>query len=367
MGIYNISKAESTDMTNTFTATTVTPLHTDGVTGGKETTYTNTKWADHWGYFNTHPELKSAILMKSIWNVGKGYTADPRTTIILERIRGMGKDNFQDIIFNMDVCRHIGRDSFAEIIRDEKTGILLNLKVLDPSSIRIVVNESGTIERYEQVSKLGNKKEAIHTFTPKQIFHLSCDRLADQIHGISKIESLEPTLLAELESFNDLKKVMHQQAKPFIIFRISEDNPTKLAEFKAKLDTLRNLGEDLLIPADDKTITTEVVQVNVNAVILAWRQDIINRFYRALGLPLIIFGSGGSTESGGKMEYLAHEQVFENEQRYLEQQIWNQLRIRINLISPVSMAENLMADEAKDQSASGMPQGLEIQKGDVKA
>lgn len=363
MGIYNISNADSTNMTNAFTATAITPLSTDGVTGQKETTYTNTKWRDFWAYFNDHPELKAAILMKGIWDCGKGYTADSRTTIILDRIKGMGKSTFNDILFNMDVCRYIGRDSFAEIIRDEKTGILINLKPLDPSSIRIVVDESGQIIRYEQISKLG-LKNPVKKFKVNDIFHLSCDQLADQIHGISKIESLETTMLADIESFADVKKIMHQQAKPFIIFKLAEDDPIKIKDFKARLDRLRNLGEDLIIPADNNTLSHEVVQLNPSAMVLAWRQDIMNKFYRALGLPLIIFGSGGSTESGGKMEYLAHEQVFEYEQRYLESQVWNQLKLRINLVSPVSMAENLMADEKKDMSASGMPQGLEIQPQD---
>ena len=75
-----------------------------------------------------------------------------------------------------------------------------------------------------------------------------------------------------------------------------------------------------------------------------------------------MFGSSGTTESGGKIEYLAHEQIFEKDQKYLEQQIWNQLFIRIDLIPPVTLLENLQNDEAKDAN-----QGLEFQPSDMTA
>ena len=66
------------------------------------------------------------------------------------------------------------------------------------------------------------RSKVIATFKPSEMFHLSNNRLADQIHGISDIESLDKTLLAELESFDDVTKVMHRQAKPFIIFKLKQ-------------------------------------------------------------------------------------------------------------------------------------------------
>jgi len=301
--------------------------------------------------------------MKGIWDVGKGYTADPETTVILDHITGWGKDTFQDLLFNLDVCRYVGRDSFAHIIRDKESGELINLKVLDPSSIKICVDENGILTKYIQVSKVAGRADK--EFKPNEIFHLSNNRLADQIHGISVIESMDKTLLADLESFDNVRKTMNRQAKPFIIFKWKTDDETKIANMKARIDALRNLGEDLHLPDEDDVLGWEVVQVNVSETILAWRQDVTNRFYRALGLPLILFGAQGSTESGGKMEYYAHEQVFEHEQRYIENQVWQQLNLKINLIPPQSMAQGLAADENKDQSASGMPQGLEMQPGDI--
>lgn len=359
MSNLDISHSSNSDYDNTTDNYEISAKNTDGIGAGKETFYTNTLWSTHFGYFNSSPELKSAILMKATWVVGKGYECDARTKVILEHISGYGKDTFDDILFNMEVCKRIGRDSFAQIIRKED--IIVNLKPLDPASMRIVFGDDGIILRYEQITKLGNKTE-IKKFKPEDIFHLSNNRLADQVHGISDIESLEPTLLAELESFDDTKKVVHQQARPFIIWKLKTDDETKIEAFKSKIDNARNKGNDTYVPDDENLITWEVVNVNPNQVVLAWRESVKNRFYRALGLPQVIFGQAQATESGGKVEYLAHEQIFEKDQRYLEKQIWAQLGLKINLISPVSLLEALQNDEAKDAQNA-----ITLQQNDVTA
>jgi len=351
--------AEYSNMTNVVDDVTVDTKSIDGVSSQKETEWMNTDWTKWWGYFNNIPDLQSALLMKSIWNVGKGWTADASTKGILELIDGWGKDTFDDILFNMDVIRNVGGDSFAEIIRN-KDDTLVNLKPLDPETMKIIVDEKGIIKRYEQTSKIkGNPPKK---FKPEEIFHLTCNRLADQIHGISRIAAVEDIILANNENFVDLKKLMHHQVKPFIMWKLKTDDQTKINEIVNKIDKARNLGEDMFIPDDDDAVSYEIVQVNISDAVFSWRNDIRNQFYRTFGLPLIIFGSGGSTESGGKIEYLAHEQVFSADQRYLELQIWNQLGIKIKLNPPVTLLENLQTDEKKDAN-----QGLEIQPNDVTA
>ena len=364
MSNLDISQSQTSNNANQIDNYEVTPLNTEGIGAGKETTYINSMWTIHWGYFNEHPELKSAIIMKAIWNVGKGYTCDAMTKVILDHITGWGKDTFDDILFNMEIVRRVGRDAFAEVVREDNEDLLsplLNIKVLDPSSIRIHMNDKGILDHYEQISKLGSKIQ-IKKFKPFQIFHLSNNRIADQIHGISDIESLDKTLLAELESFTDTKKLMHTQAKPFIIFKMKTDDTDKINDFVMKVGNCRNNGDDLFIPDDENLLTYEVVQINPSQFILAWRQDIRNRFYRALGLPQVIFGQAQATETGGKMEYYAHEQVFEHDQRFIEKQIWQQLGLKIDLIPPQSLMEALGTDETKDHQNA-----LTMQPNDITA
>jgi len=358
---FGIGNTVLSNVTNIVKDVTVTPLNTDGATGQDEYTWQNTEWTNYWGYFNDEDlgELKNAFIMKSIWTVGKSYIADAETSVILDHISGWGKDTFNDIMFNMDLISRLAGDSFAEIIRDEKTGTLLNLKVLDPSSIKIVVDKKGILKRYEQVSKITG---TVIKFEPRDIWHLSHNRFADSVHGISDIVSLKNTILAEKESFRDTKKLMHRQVRPFIIFKLGTDDPTKINDFKNKADSALNLGENMYVPFDANTLSYEVVQVNLSAVVLNWRDSLRQKFYRSLGLPLTVFGAASGNESQSKIEYLAHEQVFAQSQRFMEESILKQLYLEIKLNSPVTLLENLQQDEAKDAN-----QGMEIQPQDVTA
>src|SRR3990167_5843464 len=176
----NISSAASSNLTNVVIDLAPDNLSVDSPQTTEETIWQNSEWTKQWGYFNSIPELHSAMIMKSIWNVGKGYTADAETKVILDHITGAGKDTFCDILFNMDLVARISGDAYAEIMRDESSGILINLKPLNPENIRVVYDKKGILKRYEQI--IGGK---ITNFEPDEIFHLAHNRLADQIHGIS--------------------------------------------------------------------------------------------------------------------------------------------------------------------------------------
>jgi phage portal protein BeeE len=294
--------------------------------------------------------------MKAIWNVGKGYETDPETKVLLEHISGWGKDTFDDILFNMEVTKRVGGDAFCEIIRDPETDIIVNLKPLDPSTIRIVVDSKGVIKRYEQTSKVKGK---IIKFKPEEILHLSNNRLADQIHGISDIESLQATIDAENTTFTDTNQIMHKQARPLIMFKLGTDDQAKINSFIAKMDEAVAKGENIYIPDDENAVSYEVVQVNPSQMVLAWRDDIRNKFYRSIGLPQIVPGaSGGGTESESKVIYMAFENIVQRDQKGIEQQLKAQLNIEIDLIPPTSLLQDLQNDTAKDGTSAFQPQDV---------
>lgn len=369
MPTYNIGKATASNYENVSDFDyQVKLMSTDGVSNQEETEWQNPNWNWQWGYFNTNADLKSAMLMKAVWNVGRGWTtANTLSQVILKHIRGWGKDTFDDIIFNMDIVRRIGGDSFAEIITDgkpiEEGGKLVNLKPLDPSTMKIVVNQQGMIKAYRQVSKVPNKKFE-KEFKPNEIFHLSHNRLADQIHGISDIDALEKVIKAEDESFDDMRKVMHRQARPMIIWKLKTDDTPTINNFITKIEQGKKYGEDLFIPDDENAVVVEVVQAAPSAIIMQWRDDIRNKFYRTIGLPQVVPGAGGqSTESESKVIYLAFEQIVEKEQRYLEQQIYQQLGIEINFEPPASLLNNLNTDAAKDGGLQAQPSDITAGEG----
>jgi len=346
MGDLDISTATKSNMTARVEGIEVDLVSTDGVLDQEETFYYQTDWTKYFGYFNNVPDLKSALLMKAIWDVGKGYKTDTKTEAILDNIQGWGKDTFDDILFNMVVTSRIGGDAFAEIIRNDK-GSLVNLKPLDPQNIKIVVGRNGMVKRYEQITKSNNGE--LVSWAPNKIFHLCNNRMADQIHGISDIQAMEKTILAEYENFDDMKTIMHRQARPMIMFKIGTDNQGKINAFVKKMDEAVNKGENIYIPDDVNAVSYEVIQVNVSQIIMEWRNDIRNKFYRTIGLPQIVPGAGGQgTESESKVIYLAFEQIVERDQRQLEKQLWGQLAIKIDLTPPASISNDLNQDASKD-------------------
>lgn len=340
-----ISSAVASNLASAITDFSVSVQSTEGISGVGETTYYQKNWTKYLGYYKAIPELGQAIDTKATWTVGKGFTADEITTMILDTIKGYGIDTFNTIIENMIRTYNIGGDAFAEIIRDDEDN-LINLKPLDPASIVIVTGENGIIKRYEQISKI---KKGIKKYSPEKILHFARNRVADEIHGQSIIERLETIILMRNEAMTDWKRVLHRNVDPMWIFHLDTDDPTKIAEFKAKADAAKGAGENMYVPKD--AVVPEMVAMSPNASLnpLAWITNLNNYFFQACGVPqIIVGGSGEFTEATAKIAYLAWEQTIEEEQLYIEQEILSQLNLLIELEFPASLVNDLISDKEKD-------------------
>ena len=350
-------------MTDNVDDVVVDPVAPEGVQDTKETSWTNSNFTQYFGYYKKIPELKIAIDMRAIWTIGKGFkTKDTETQVILDHVSGWGTDTFNTILKNMVIMARVGGDAFAEIIRDPITKKLINIKPLDPSSIKIVVNRQGLIIRYEQLKKTSNRK--LREYSPEEIFHLSNKRVADEIHGCSDIEAIEDIIKANNESFADTKELMHRYVRPKFIFKLDTDDQTKIDAAVVKFDAAVNKGENLYIPKG--SVEQELLSVPSNATLnpLPWRDHLRTYFFQVVGIPQIILGSSGEfTESTAKIAYLAFQQSVEDEQRYIEEQVWDQLYLRIELNFPASLQNELISDTAKD----GQDQQMGFQPSDTTA
>ena len=345
----NISKAVLTNMSNVVEDYEVPAAQTEGVSDQKETTYISTKWTQWYGYYKKIPELKAAIDAKATWTVGKGYKAQNFIKAILDNINGTGVDTFDSILKNMIIVSNINGDAFAEIVRNEE-GSLLNLKPLDPAAIRIVYNRKGKIIRYEQLSKTGKEGEVETKFQPQEIFHLTKDRIADNIHGTSLIEAVEWIILARNEAMDDQKRLMHRNVVPRIIWHLDEDNETKIQAFKDKQDQLVKYSENIVVPKG--TVEHDVLSVPPNATLnpMPWIEYLTGIFWKVIRIPqIIVGGSQEFTEATAKIAYLAFQQNVEEGQRDIEEQVWDQLGLKIELSFPASLENELLSDEKKDK------------------
>jgi len=325
----------------------VDTMATDGPADQKETYYDNSNWTQQLGYYKQIPECMEVIDAKAIWTVGRGYSADDETTIILDAVKGFGVDTFNTILENMIRTYHIGGDSFAEIITDED-GELINLKPLDPSVIRIVTNRQGIIIRYEQRDKV---KKSVKKFQPEEIFHLARNRVADEIHGVSMIDALVNIILMRNEAMTDYKKLMHRNVFPQIVWKLDTDNESKVKAFIAKVEKANADRENIFIPMG--AVEREVSGVAPNATLnpLPWIEALNNYFFQAAGVPDIIIGGGTQslTDASSKIKYLAFEQTIRAEQMYVEEQVLTQLSLMIKLEMPAKLENDMMSGKENEE------------------
>jgi hypothetical protein len=330
-------------------STTISQKSMDSPQDLKETIWRNDKAGEYWGLFDSQPDLQTALLLKSYWTVGGGYTCDIPTETVLNNVSGWGKDTFFDVLFNLDVTANIFGDSYAHIIfnGEKAPQNIINIKPLNSASMAHVVGSDGIIIRYEQTQPDGSIKK----FDPEDILHFSTNRLGDQIHGISRIAALKDTVEAYNEIDKDIRKVAHQTAVPLIIWKLKTDDPTTINNFVTRIQNARKLttGSDVFIPDDEKVVSFEILNVTPNELLMAWKNAKRDDFYRAVQLPQIMPGaSGGGTESEGKTIYLAHEMITKKDRLTREKQIKSQLGLSITIYPAPSMQPAMQSDTSKD-------------------
>ncbi len=319
---------------------------TDAQGEQKEFRWQITNFNQNLGYYKEIPELRAVIDARAKWTVGKGFIAEEMTEINLSIIKGIGNESFNTILGNMNRTADIAGDSFAEIMRDD-FGAVINLKCLDPSVMVIVYDSKGMISRYEQNSKLAGKPPRKINFN--KILHFSRNRIADEVHGISLVESLVEIIKMRNEAMADWRRVLHRNIDPLWIYHMDTDDTTEIAAFKKKMDTARGKGENIYVPKG--VIVPEVVGISSNAILnaMTWIDNLNEYFYEVAGVPKIIIGSSRAfTEASAKIAYLAFQQTIEERQLYVEEQVLSQLGLLIELEFPASLENELLSDTKKD-------------------
>lgn len=322
----------------------------------KETVWDFPRAPEYLGYYKEIPEIKKAIDTLTFWTVGKGVTATEEVKIVLEDLTGWGEDSFQSIMENLIIQKKAFGDSFAEIIRDKPTGRLLNLKVLYTGDMRIVVNAKGIISRYEQ--RTNTEKGKFRKFKTTDILHLSNDRIGNEIHGTSVIEVCKWVIDARNEAMTDHRKVMHRNVVPVRIIEVDTEDTAKRDKLIAEYEDAIKKGEVLVVPKGTVEIKDATVSIQDP---IPWIQYLENFFYQAVGIPRVIATSENFTEASSKVGYLTFEPIYTREQVLLEQDIWNQLGIRLTFNRPPSLSGIVQETESKNTGQTGFqPNDTEV-------
>jgi len=323
----------------------------------------STTWKDHNAYYKKHSSVKAVINKLGMWSVGKGYQAKKGVSDTLDKVRGSGKDTFDEVINNVVRGRHLDGDSYAEIIGG-KGQSLLNLKPLNPGTMKVYYTDAGMIAYYAQVNLDGSEE----IFDKEEIFHLSLNRIADETHGEGDIATLMNYLDKIKQIDEDMSVMFHRFIVPMVIWRINTDKASEVARFNTDQKNAFDKGQNLVIP--NKAAEWDLMEPGKNGVDpLQWRQTWVEEVTKGGGVPALIMAiEAGTTEASSKMVYLAWQQVIEAEQMYLEKQIKQQLGLEVKFEFPASIAENLDDDQRKDGDLGGekkseiIPTKAEVEK-----
>ena len=317
----------------------------------KDTKWVNDKWITYNAYYKKHLTVKSVINKLGMWSVGKGFKGSEET---LNKIIGWGKDTFNEVIDNQVRVKHINGDSYAEIIREKGIlnlgglikgkGKIINLKPLNPGSIGHVINPQGMLEGYKQKLADGTEKP----LKLEQVFHLTLNRTADEIHGTGDIQSLT-TFLDKIKQLDeDMSVMFHRFVVPLVIWKLNTDNEPAMTTFKTQQVKARNGGDDMVIP--DMAVDWSLLESGkVGIDPMNWRNKWTEEVIKGGGVPALIMAiEAGTTEASSKMVYLAWQQVIEKEQRDLEAQMKLQLGLEVKFDFPARIEDNLNEDKNKD-------------------
>lgn len=350
----NISKTTTTDLDNS-SLDYETPLANIDEAGRGKTYWNNNFWYEGYGLWEDNPAYKEPIRALARWTVGKGFETSVINKIRLDNITGWGEDSFQSILTDLIIVKKTNGDAYAEIINNDK-GILINLKPLNPSNVKIAINEAGLIDWYE----VKNSKGEWVKFRKQEILHLCNDRIAGQIHGTPAWKACKWELEARKELLKNIRRIL-QRGSIRIIY-VDVDNETKLNQIKKEWVTAIKNGEAMILPGR-KGQEVEVVDYQIPDItpLMNFLEYLDNRIYQSLGIPKAIADTSNFSEASSKVGYMTFEPVYTEEQTLLEQDLWNQLAIKVKFNRPPSLSGIMQESESKNTGQLG------FQPNDIKA
>jgi len=352
MAELNPNSATTTNFTATVPDFIVASKLLDNANRDKEIYYWYfDKSPQNLGYYSQIPEIFSACNALATWSVGRGWVTDNLLLKKqLEHVSGMGKDTFEQIMWNHEVIKLIVGDAFAEVKRKDET--IINIIPISPERVRIAFKD-GRILYYETWNNSEWKK-----INKEDMLHSSNKRIGDQVHGTSQIDACKWIIDARNEALVD-GRLIQNRGKALGIAYYKTDNTGKIAYANSQIEKAVKNGEMVGLPEG----TVEIREFPTKNIVdrQSWIQYLENFFYQTFGVPRSIASSDGTSEVGGKMGHVIFEPIYAKEQRDLEQDLWNQQAVSITFNRPPSLGGLVAQEESKNTGQ------INIQPNDVSA
>jgi hypothetical protein len=340
MAELNSSSATRTDFGNVVPDFIVNAIALDAANPSQDETYWYfTKATTYLGYAMQIPEIFSAASSLTTWAVSRGYSVEEAgVKTDLENIKGMGKDSFIQIMWNHEFIKLIVGDAFCEIKRADNKANLVNLIPISPERVRMVFDKSGMIKRYDVWN--GKEWKAIKK---ENMLHSSNKRIGDQLHGTSQIEPARRIIDARNEALDDERVIKHRDKALGIVY-YQTDKAGKIAYVNSQIEQAVATGNMVGLP--EGTAKIEPYPSRSSEDRQNWIAYLENFFYQIFGVPRSIASSDGTSEVGGKMGHVIFEPIYTKEQIDLEDDLWNQVAVKIKFNRPPSLGG--LVDDSKN-------------------
>ena len=343
----NFDYTTTTDFANGVPNYTIPSKTSEGSQGSKENRHNNKNSSIYYGLYRGEKsgEFRSAIKSYAIHVLGYGYTtASARDQVILDHISGNGKETFWKLIYKHLKCKKWNGDAFTQIIRNEKkiTGTIINLKSLDPVRVTIITDENGIIKEYEYQNGQGEPKR----LKPYEVLHSSNDPEIDEPLGTAETESIKWVIEAMVESGIDQRRLMHYSSVR--VLYVDETDTTRLTKLRTELASGIKNGNVVILTCKPEEAKFEDLVVPPIEAFIRYQNWLENKFYSELGISKVSIGgtTENNTEASAKTNVFITEPVWLKEIKELEDDIWNQLGIKITINKQPSLVENMQANNA---------------------
>ena len=340
MAQYDISTATTTDFTNQVPDFIVKAMSLDVANSNKEETYVYfDKATENFGYQLKHPQIASRLNSLCTWAFGQGYTSEDKNMLsILKKIDGNGKEIFDNIVWTHANIKEGHGDSFTEIIRNNK-GTLVNLINISPERVKVVF--VGTrIKRYE----IYNGKEWVKK-QPNEIWHSINKKLGDSIRGTGDIQANKVVNDAMIEAFADERVIKHRDKALGIVY-YDTNNTGKIAYANSQIEKAVKNGEMVGLPKDTAEIKPYPSKSSEDRQ--NWLSYVDELGYRTGGVPKTMTTSDGTSEVGGINGHLIFEPIYGKLQLDIENELWQQVAIKIKFNRPPSLAPKTQENAGKN-------------------
>jgi len=353
MTTHNLNAATTTDFASGVPNYSIPSKTSEGSQGNKENRYNNKNTSIYYGLYRGEKsgEFRSAIKSYSIHVLGYGYTTrSARDKVLLDHISGNGKETFWKIMYKHLRCKKWNGDAFMQIIRegDKRTGTLINLKNLDPERVTIIQDENGIIIEYEYQQGQGEPKK----LKPYEVLHSSNDPEIGEPLGVAETEAIKWVIEAMIESGIDQRRLMHYSSVR--VLYVDETDTARLTKLKTELaDGIKNGNIVILTVKPEEAKFEDLVVPPIDAFI-RYQNWLENKFYSELGISKVSIGgtTENNTEASAKTNVFITEPVWLKEIKELEDDLWNQVGIKITINKQPSLVDNMQSDEAANTGQS---------------